>query len=276
MGDVRQIEYDNEYYDSCIFGLYDLILLSASIFRYRRNYKRFNLYGKYRHINNYREIEDPFIEEFDELYNKYADIVEENKNPLNETQMNLLIKGIRSIIILYSSLVENAEFERVFTERIMRQEPLLYLIEDLKREFQTILFGYAETADNAHSPVLGTQFKPLNSLMLPEVKEAFSYPNVRTLNTYGYRYSTHFLPKSGNVTYQLEATNVLPLQLETRKRNKSKKVPKFRKKEMTKANKNTKKLKDIIKNRKDKMANSSKKVSKSMKSINMKRLGINI
>ena len=270
------MDYDYEYYESCIHGLYDLIVVSKSIITYRRNYKKFNLYGKYRDINNYGDIEDPFIEEFDELYNKYAEIVEENKNPLNQDQLNNLIRGIRSIIILYSSLVENAEFERIFIERIMRGEPLLFLIEDLKREFNTILFGYAETATSAYSPVIGTRLPSQNiSLKLPEVT-TFAYPEVRSLNTYGYRYRSHFLPKTGNVNYQLEATNVLPLQIETRKRNRTKKVPKFRKSYMSKANKNTKNLRELIKERKAKNIGYKNMGKHKTKKINMTRLGINI
>ena len=267
------MDYDYEYYDSCIHGLYDLMILKDRIFSYRRHYKRFNLSGKYRHIVNYEYELDPFIEGFDALYDKYADIIEENKNPLNQTQMNNLIHAIRSIVVLYLSLTENEEFERVFTERIMRGEPLLYLIEDLKREFNTILFGYAETSNSAHSPVIGRHLQESVSFNEPEVMTSFSYPEVRSLNTYGYRYQSHFLPKSGNITYQLEATNVLPLQFESRKRNRSKKVPKFRK--PTKANKNTKKLRELIKERKARDISKNRGKPKTKK-INMTRLGVKI
>jgi hypothetical protein len=96
------------------------------------------------------------IEIFDTLYDKYATMIQENKNYQNKSEMRIVIKAIMSILVLYSSLVENKEFERVFYERIMNLEPLLILINDMKSEFQTILFGYAETANAAHSPVIGT------------------------------------------------------------------------------------------------------------------------
>lgn len=266
--------YDEEYLDLCIHGIYDLMQLKEAIFRYRRNYKRYNLYGKYKPINeNYREEEDPFIDAFDTLYDKYATIIQENKGYKNEREISLVIKAIRSILVLYSSLVENKEFERIFFKRVMNFEPLLVLVNDMKSEFQTILFGYAEIANAAHSPVIGTHASS-NEINLnePEVNE-FSYPDVRVLNTYGYGYRSQLLPKTGEVTYQLEATNVLPFQIKGRKRNRSKKKPTFRK--ATQANKNTRKLRELIKERK---AQNVKKPSTKtkVKSFSKKRIGINI
>jgi hypothetical protein len=272
---ISQLDYDEEYLELCLHGLYDLMALKEAIFRYRRNYKQYNLCGKYKPINeNYREEEDPFIEAFDTLYDKYATMIQENKNYQNKSEMRIVIKAIMSILVLYSSLVENKEFERVFYERIMNLEPLLILINDMKSEFQTILFGYAETANAAHSPVIGTHAS-LNEINLnePEVTNEFSYPVVRTIHTSGYRFRSQLLPKNGVVTYQLEATNVLPFKLEKRKIKRSRKVPKFRK--PTKANKNTKKLRELIKERKAKSPLSHVK-NKSVKTISMKRLGIKI
>jgi len=273
--------YDEEYLDLCIDGLYELMKLKEAIFRYRINYKRYNLYGKHTYLEEKysdMDFDDSFVRKFNSIYNKYAEIIEQNKGYNNQVEMNSVIKAMMSILVLYSSLVDNTEFERIFYNRVMRFEPLLILINDMKSEFQTILFGYADTANSAHSPVIGTHATS-NEINLnePEVTKEFSYPEVRVLNTYGYRYRSHFLPKSGEITYELEATNVLPLEIERRKMNRSKKNPPFR--NPTKANTNTRKLRELIKERKAKNVKNVKKVKKSKgktRSRSMKRLGINI
>jgi hypothetical protein len=274
---IREM-YDESYLDLCIEGLYDLMKLKEVIFRYRINYKKYNLYGRHTYLEekySHMDFDDYFVRKFNSIYDKYAEIIEQNKGYNNETEMSSVIKAIRSILVLYSSLVENKEFERIFYQRVMSFEPLLILVNVMKSEFQTILFGYAETANSAHSPVIGTQVSS-NEIDLnePEVTNEFSYPEVRTLDTFGYRYRTQLLPKSGEIIYQLEATNVLPLHLELRKRNRSKKMPRFRK--PTKANKNTQKLKEIIKERKSKHLSPVKKESRKVKNIKMKRLGMKI
>ena len=221
------------------------------------------------------DFNDYFIRKFNSIYDKYATIIEENKEYNNEREISSVIRAIMHILVLYSSLVENKEFERIFFQRVMAFEPLLILVNVMKSEFQTILFGYAESANSAHSPVIGTKVSS-NEIDLnePEVNE-FSYPEVRVLNTDRYRYRSHLLPKSGEITYQLEATNVLPLEIERRKITRSKKNPMFRK--PTKANKNTRKLRELIKERKAKNVKIVKKVTKSKgKTRSMKRLGINI
>ena len=163
----------------------------------------------------------------------------------------------------------------------MAFEPLLILVNDMKREFQTILFGYAEIANSANSPVIATHASS-NEINLnePEVTNEFSYPDVRVLNTYGYRYLSQLLPKSGQLTYELQATNVLPFKIDekVRKRNHSKKKPKFR--NVTEANKNTRKLMELIKERKAqnvKNTNTRNTNTKSRtRSISKKRIGRNI
>lgn len=281
MNNLRQFNisqmYDEEYLDLCIDGLYELMQLKEIIFRYRVNYKKYNLYGKHNYIEekySHMDFNDYFIRKFNSIYDKYATIIEENKGYKNEGEISSVIRAIMHILVLYSSLVENKEFERIFFQRVMAFEPLLILVNVMKSEFQTILFGYAETANSAHSPVIGTRVSS-NEIDLnePEVNE-FSYPDVRVLNTDRYRYRSHLLPKSGEITYELEATNVLPLHLELRKRNRSKKMPRFHK--PTKANKNTKRLREIIKERKAKYLSPVKKESRKVKNIKMKRLGMKI
>jgi hypothetical protein len=161
----------------------------------------------------------------------------------------------------------------------MSFEPLLILINDMKSEFQTILFGYADIANSAHSPVIGTHASS-NEINLnePEVTNEFSYPDVRVLNTYGYRYLSQLLPKSGQVTYELQATNVLPFKIDekVRTRNQSKKKPKFR--NVTEANKNTRKLRELIKERKSQNVKkpNTKTIKRNVKTISKKRIGRNI
>jgi hypothetical protein len=219
------------------------------------------------------DFDDSFVRKFNSIYNKYAGIIEQNKGYNSQVEMNSVIKAMMSILVLYSSLVENTEFERIFYNRVMRFEPLLILINELKSEFETILFGYAEIANSAHSPVIGIHAISNENLNEPEVKE-FSYPEVRVINRTGYRYRTHLMPKSGEVRYELEATNVLPLEIERRKITRSKKKG-FR--TPTKANTNTRKLKELIKERKAKNVKNVKKVKKSKgKPRSMNRLGIKI
>jgi hypothetical protein len=215
---------------------------------------------------------DSFVRNFNSIYNKYAEIIEKNKGYNNQVEMNSVIKAMMSILVLYSSLVENTEFERIFYNRVMRFEPLLILINELKSEFETILFGYAEIANSAHSPVIGIHaISNEINLNEPEVTK-FSYPEVRVINRTGYRYRTHLMPKSGEVMYELDATNVLPLQIERRKITRSKKKPGFR--TPTKANTNTRKLRELIKERKAKKVKEIK--TKRVKPMSMNRLGIKI
>jgi len=266
------MEYDEEYLDLCINGLYELMKLKEGIFRYRINYKRYNLYGKHTYLEEIdMDFDDSFVRKFNSIYNKYAEIIEKNKGYNNQVEMNSVIKAMMSILVLYSSLVENTEFERIFYNRVMSFEPLLILINELKSEFETILFGYAEIANSAHSPVIGIHAISNENLNEPEVTK-FSYPEVRVINRTGYRYRSHLLPKSGEVMYELEATNVLPLEIERRKITRSKKKPGFR--TPTKANTNTRKLRELIKERR---AKNVKNVKKSKgKPMSMNRLGIKI
>lgn len=269
--------YDESYLDLCLEGLYDLMKLKEAIFRYRINYKRYNLYGKHSYIdekfsqdvfNEYFVRNDSFVQEFNSIYDEYSEIIEQNKYYKNQTEMSSVIKAIRSILLLYSSLVENKEFERIFYGRVMSFEPLLILINDMKSEFQTILFGYAEIANSANSPVIATHAssKEIN-LNEPEVRvlNNFSYPDVRVLNTSGYRYKSQrqLLPKTGEVSYHLEATNVLPFKIEkVRTRNRNKKKPKFR--NAKEVNKNTIKLRELIKERHKMLRNLIPKVGQGL------------
>jgi len=275
---LSRMAYDEEYLDLCIEGLYELMQLKEVIFRYRINYKRYNLYGKHTYLEEKysdMDFDDSFVRKFNSIYDKYAEIIEQNKGYNNEGEMSSVIKAMMSILVLYSSLVENKEFERIFYNRVMSFEPLLILINEMKGEFQSILFGYADIANSAHSPVIGTHASS-NEINLnePEVTNEFSYPHVRVLNTSGYRYRTHLMPKSGEITYQLEATNVLPLQIERRKINRSKKNPRFR--TPTKANTNTRKLRELITERKAKNVKVKKSNGKKGKTRSMKKLGIKI
>ena len=285
MDNLRQynlMAYDEEYLDLCLEGLYDLMKLKEAIFRYRINYKRYNLYGKHTYLEekySHMDFDDSFVRKFNSIYNKYAEIIEQNRGYNNDTEMSSVIKAMMSILVLYSSLADNKEFERIFYERVMSFEPLLILINDMKSEFQTILFGYADIANAAHSPVIGTHASS-NEINLnePEVKNEFSYPDVRVLNTYGYRYLSQLLPKSGQLTYELQATNVLPFKIDekVRTRNQSKKKPKFR--NVTEANKNTRKLRELIKERKSQNVKkpNTKTTKRKVKSISKKKIGTNI
>jgi hypothetical protein len=251
MESASQMLYDEDYLNLCLEGLYDLMKLKEVIFRYRVNYKKYNLYGKHTYLEekySHMDFEDFFMRKFNSMYTKYATIIEENKGYNNEIEISLVISAIRHLLVLYSSLVEDKEYERIFYQRILDFEPPLILVNDLKSEFKTILFGYADIANSAHSPVIATHASsnPLiathassNEIDLnePKVTNAFSYPEIRILNPNRHLYRTQRLSKNGLTNNIIDSTNVLKVHLETRKRNRLKKKPPFRKP----TNKNTKK-----------------------------------
>ena len=105
MNNLRQFNisqmYDEEYLDLCIHGLYELMQLKEIIFRYRVNYKRYNLYGKHNYIEekySHMDFNDYFIRKFNSIYDKYATIIEENKEYNNEREIfdvDSIIKALK-------------------------------------------------------------------------------------------------------------------------------------------------------------------------------------